>query len=67
MGKDVWKFGGGREVCTKLRMIDSIVTAIVRPPRARYTSQDLGAYKFRHKGIEYHRNDFSVSKFLLLF
>jgi hypothetical protein len=42
-------------------MIDSIVAAIVRPPRARYSSQDLGAYKFRHKGIEYHRNDFSVS------
>lgn len=41
-------------------MIDSIVTAIVRPPRSRYSIQDLGANNIRHKGVEYHREDFIV-------
>lgn len=55
-------------VCEK--MIDSIVSAIVRPPRARYSIQDIGPINIRHKGVEYHREDFIVSlflSFLLLF
>ncbi len=47
-------------------MIDSIVTAIVRPPRARYTLEDLGTPKIRHKGVEYQREDFNVCLSLFL-
>lgn len=42
-------------------MIDGIVTAIVRPPRAKYSTLDLGPTRIRHRGIEYKRDDFNLT------
>mmetsp|Transcript_6084 Transcript_6084/g.9185 ORF Transcript_6084/g.9185 Transcript_6084/m.9185 type:complete len:753 (-) Transcript_6084:323-2581(-) len=44
-------------------MIDGIVSAIVRPPRAKYTSLDLGPTRIRHRGVEYKREDFTVTNY----
>jgi hypothetical protein len=41
-------------------MIEGLVSAIARPPRAIYSISDLGPSRMRHRGVEYKRNDFSV-------
>lgn len=41
-------------------MIDSLVTAIARPPRAIYGATELGPVRLRHKGVEFKRSDSNV-------
>lgn len=41
-------------------MIDGLITAIVRPIRAKYTSLELGPSRIRYGDIEYLRHDFQV-------
>ena len=42
-------------------LIEDMVTAIVRPPRAKYTATDLGPSRLRCRGVEYKREDFDVT------
>lgn len=46
-------------------MIDGLITAIVRPIRAKYTSIELGPTRIRYGDIEYFREDFNVSYYNL--
>lgn len=41
-------------------MLDSLVTAIVRPARAEYSTLELGPPRLRYGDHEYQRNDFLV-------
>jgi hypothetical protein len=41
-------------------MLDSLITAIVRPLRAEYSHLELGPPRIRFGDVEYSRDDFNV-------
>jgi hypothetical protein len=57
---NIWQWRSEVVASASDRMLDSLITAIVRPQRAEYSPLELGPPRIRYGDLEYHRDDFTV-------